>query len=233
MSNHPCKFGAACNRPNCKFVHPDEEEEQSFSSQLYYSDSYQQDPPLGYPPHYPTGYPPQYPPGYPPQYPPGYPPQYTVYYPPHIYYPPQRQLSNRAPIGFDVNQSNISSVPRTPPRITVHELKKNLVSNVNELCKYVANTEITVHRLEEGKKSYQVPPHSDVNNIKYKLPVDLRDQTTDNTKVINFWDTNIIFDLINKREYAVGLANDLANTNLMTETAQREVCTKFQPYLIE
>lgn len=61
--------------------------------------------------------------------------------------------------------------------------------------------------------------------------MDLRDQTTDNTKVINFWDTNIIFDLINKREYAVGLANDLANTNLMTETAQREVCTKFQPYL--
>lgn len=167
MSN-PCKFGAACNRPNCKFVHPDEEEEQSLSSQLYYSDSYQQNPPLGYPPQYPTGYPPQYPtgyppqypPSYPPQYPPGYPPQYTVYYPPHIYYPPQRQLSNRAPIGFDVNQSNISSVPRTPPRIIVHELKKNLVSNVSELCKYVAITE----------RNYIPLPHSSGSKHRNNCP---------------------------------------------------------------
>jgi len=124
--------------------------------------------------------------------------------------------------------------------MTIHELKKCLIWNVNELCNHVLyntadsrtlpspnradmKTNVATLKLAEGKKSYQVPPHSAIDDIKYKLPVNLREQTTGSTKVINFWDTNIVYDLINKKEHALVIVNDLASTNLMTETTQQEV----------
>lgn len=149
--------------------------------------------------------------GYPPPYPPYYPPMYN-----QPYYPGYLPSSSN-------NQPFSSSSPLTSSK-TIHELKKCLVWNVNELCKYVDNTADS-HTLPspKGNKSYQVHPYSEINNIKYKLPVNLREQTTGRTKVINFWDTDIVYDLINKKDHALGYVNDLATTNLMTETAQQEV----------
>lgn len=242
----PCRFGAACSRPDCVFSHPSYSVEDEEQPSYAYSHEYPTQPgyhpqPSNYPPspYYPTqpGYHPQ--PNYPPPayYPPYYPTQPGYYlqpsnYPLSSYYPPYHPQPphSRPPLAL------------VTPRVTIQELKKRLVTNVDELCNHVAsttidgeeltypspnrvnpNTQISAHKLAEGKKSYQVPPFSNVNNIKYNIPVDLREQTTDNTTTINFWDSNIVYDLINKRDYAVGIDKDLGNTNLMTETVQSDV----------
>jgi hypothetical protein len=80
-----------------------------------------------------------------------------------------------------------------------------------------------VHPLPNNKKSYQVPSHSDVDNIIYKKLISqltLKDNTTNKTSQINFWDTNIVYDTI---FYTKLVCEDKEAINLISETTAKEV----------
>jgi hypothetical protein len=81
---------------------------------------------------------------------------------------------------------------------------------------------VEIIRLATNKKSYQVPPHSDVDNIPFR-ELSLKDNTTNQTTAINCWDTNVVYDLIDGARYAKSDCENMHFVNIMTETTAAEV----------